>query len=389
MPWSRRRLVLLATLILGIGVAAARPLPARADEFPRLHPWLLVGAFQDSSTVGNQYLRCVGSFGPRPDSLRLQARTISMRFLRNRLAEARPDFGGYRIYRMVGSSRPDGGPDTTHAVLIRRFSLNPGSELTWQFSRLDTAVNVQHFTTHDTLIAGRDTTVSDTTYTPNGNYMQYECGGAVVHDSVVTFVDPDSSGNYERLCRRRTPDGVCLSPKDSIFVLVAPPGPHDGIRTWYSITYEKLNTTDNDFEDMFIPDTLETLGPCDSPGNRFTCRNLNNKLTNVVGPVEPTAGPTANLEHVRVVPNPYRANEVWDPATAHELHFTSLPHHAVIRIYTVAGDLVATLHHDDMIRDFERWNLKSDPGQDVASGIYIYRVDASGFTYQSRFIVIR
>src|SRR5438874_1533027 len=123
MPRWSFRCILAVALALTAGATAGVLSPARAD-FPSIRTWLLVGAFQDSSTIGNQYLRCVGDLGPRPDSLRLQPLTISVRFLRDRVAEARPDFGGYRIYRMVGTSLADGSPDSTRAVLIRRFSLN-------------------------------------------------------------------------------------------------------------------------------------------------------------------------------------------------------------------------------------------------------------------------
>jgi hypothetical protein len=388
-PRSHIGSILLATLVFVTSVAAGGRSVARADGFPRLSSWVLVGAYQDSSNIGNEYLRCVGSFGPRPDSLRRQPRTLSVRWLRDRRAEARPDFGGYRLYRMVNTSRPDGGPDSTHAELIRRFSVNTGSEMTWNFSRLDTvAFDVRIDSTH-TNIGGRDTTIYDTTTTPHANYMQYVCGGEVVHDSVVTFVDSDSSGNFLKVCRRRSPSGVCLSPRDSVFILQAPPGPHDGTRTWYSITYEELNTTDTNYQDLFVPDTLGTLGPCDTIGVRNSCRNLNNKLANAVGPVEPTGGPTLNLERVRVVPNPYRGHESWDPVGGSEIHFTSLPKQARILIYTVSGDLVQELHHSDAVRDFERWDLKSSNGHDVASGIYIFRIEAAGYSFQNRFVVIR
>ena len=105
--------------------------------------------------------------------------------------------------------------------------------------------------------------------------------------------------------------------------------------------------------------------------------------------MEPTGGPTANLETVRVVPNPYRGAEVWDQPGVSELHFINVPNRATIKIYTVAGDLVKQIEHDDPVRDFARWDLKSGAGKDIASGIYIYRVEAGAFRFQNRFVVIR
>jgi hypothetical protein len=211
-----------------------------------------------------------------------------------------------------------------------------------------------------------------------------------VNDSVVTYVDPDSAGRYVKVCRDPgVPTGRCNSPGDSVFVLLAPPGPHDGFLTWYSVTIERRNTTSEDYEDLFLPDTLNNFARCSDPLDRKTCPNLNNKLRNLAGPVEPTAGPTPNLERVSVVPNPYRGGEVWDQPGGGEIHFINLPRTAVIKIYTAAGDLVRELKHNDPVRDFERWDLKNASGRLVASGIYLYRIESTVYQFQSRFVVIR
>ena len=174
-------------------------------------------------------------------------------------------------------------------------------------------------------------------------------------------------------------------------VLEAPPGPHDGFLTWYSITYEQRNAeTDPNYQDLFVPDLTGEIGPCERPGDPTSCPNLNHKGLNLtsVG-VEPTSGPLANLERVGVVPNPYRAHEAWDRPGVNELHFINLPPHARVLVYTVAGDLVVELKHEDPVRDFERWNLKNNDGRDVASGIYLFRVESGSFSFQNRFVVIR
>jgi hypothetical protein len=283
------------------------------------------------------------------------------------VAEARSDFGGYRVYRVTTN------PDTTRMVLIRRFSRQAGDERTWNFSVVDAG-------TLDFLCKPTPTS------TPQ-----------IVHDSVVTFVDPDSNGNYVKLSCRDENNQLrpgCQQFGDSIFVLIPPPGPHDGFRTWYAITYEARNlTSDGNYEDMFVPDTLGLIGPCTNPADRSTCPNLNNKCYNMIAePVEPTGGPTPNLERIGVVPNPYRANENWEQPGSNEIHFINLPQEATIMIYTISGDLVTRLEHNDTVRDFARWDLKNQEGRDVASGIYMFRVEARApqpFSYQDRFIVIR
>jgi hypothetical protein len=340
--------------------------------------WVLAGAFEDGSRANPRL--CLGSFPTPADSLTSRARAVTVRFLRDRRAEARGDFGGYRIYRVTNA------PDTTRMVLIRRFSRQFGDERTWSFSVVDTR---------------------DTTTLPARSTLPFKCtrrvGSSlireVVHDSVVTFVDPDSNGNFVKLaCRdengRIRPGCDPRVPGDSIITLVAPPGPHDGFRTWYAVTYEGLNqSSDATYEDLFVPDTLGIIDTCRVRGNLATCPNLNNKCYNLSTiEVEPTGGPTTNLERVGVVPNPFREREVWDRPGANELHFINLPEQATIRIYTVAGDLVVQLEHNDKVRDFERWNLKNQDGRDVASGIYLFRIESRvprNFSFQDRFIVIR
>ena len=355
---------LVLTLALVAGSLLSTPAAAQ-NGFPKIAMWAFPGAWQDSTLEFPK--RCVGQFqGPLPDSVRPQARTITVRWHRDRVAEARLDFGGYRIYRVTNRYDAAGRPDTASMVLLRRYSVNPGDATLWHFSMVDSD------------------RVSPT-------YLQFLCNGKVMADSVLTFVDADSSGSIQKVCRP-SPTGRCIGTDgrpcacgDSIFKLIAPPGPHDGFRTWYAITYEAHNTLANDFEDLFVPDLTNCFGlPPDS------CYNLNNKYTNIVSvALEPTAGPTPNLEHVAVVPNPYRATEAWDTPAGHEVHFINLPTKALIRIYTVSGDLVATLDHNDTVRDFERWDLKNQNGQDVASGIYMYRVESGSLTFQHRFIVIR
>jgi hypothetical protein len=327
--------------------------------FPKLALCAFPGLYQDSSLIRPG--RCVGLFqGPQPDSVRPKARTVTVRFLRDRVAEARPDFGAYRIYRVINA------PDTSRMMLIRRFSKQEDDEYTWSFSTVEV----------DTV--------------DNATYFHFKCRGQVVHDSVVTFIDPDSSGNWVKLCRRVDHLDRCLSRGDSVFKLIPPPGPHDGIATWYAITYEAKNTNiDATYEEMFVPDSSGNYAQCDSVGRPLTCPNANHKANNMTAnPVEPTGGPRENLDRVAVVPNPFRAREVWDRAGP-ELHFINLPQRATIKVYTIAGDLVAELQHNDRVQDFERWNLKNQNGRDVASGIYIFRVEADRFTFQNRFVVIR
>jgi len=125
---------------------------------------------------------------------------------------------------------------------------------------------------------------------------------------------------------------------------------------------------------------------------------------------------------VRVVPNPYRAYEdyttaysgglQWEnqddgtpeyvPNTDRHLEFINLPVQCMIRIYTVAGDLVDLIPHniagDDnsgWMSDFsESWDLNSRNNQQVASGLYLYSVEDwteanKGNIQVGKFVIIR
>src|SRR5437867_4961252 len=97
-------------------------------EFPRIEVCAFAGAYRDSSSIGRPRACWRHYQSAPPDSIQERPRTITVRFRRDRRIEARPDCGGYRIYRVVNR------PDTTQTTLIRRYSRQAGDERTWSFS---------------------------------------------------------------------------------------------------------------------------------------------------------------------------------------------------------------------------------------------------------------
>lgn len=97
------------------------------------------------------------------------------------------------------------------------------------------------------------------------------------------------------------------------------------------------------------------------------------------------------LGQVKVVPNPYNPNAAYGRGAfpgSPRIQFTKLPRTARVRIYTVAGDLVRILDKaDDPTIDALDWDMKNDDGQDIAPGIYIYRVEAQNEVVMGRFVV--
>ncbi len=77
---------------------------------------------------------------------------------------------------------------------------------------------------------------------------------------------------------------------------------------------------------------------------------------------------------INVFPNPYFARNIEeiDPLNRF-VTFTHLPDKATIRIFSLAGDLVRVIEHEQ--GQLEQWDLRNDAGIPVACGIYIAHID--------------
>lgn len=112
--------------------------------------------------------------------------------------------------------------------------------------------------------------------------------------------------------------------------------------------------------------------------------------------------PSTEPDRVLVVPNPYRVDEDytfeaggWEgrgkswSESKRLIRFIHLPPGCTIRIYSLVGEIIATLHHDDPDRGEIDWNLISESGRVIASGIYIFSVDSDFGTQVGKFVVIK
>ena len=100
---------------------------------------------------------------------------------------------------------------------------------------------------------------------------------------------------------------------------------------------------------------------------------------------------SVSLKNIKVVPNPYIAHYSAMVETGEGesiLEFQKVPDKCTIRIYTLAGDLVKTIDHDDG-SGTARWDLMSKDNIQVASGIYLFHVESSYGEHLGRFAVIR
>ncbi len=98
-----------------------------------------------------------------------------------------------------------------------------------------------------------------------------------------------------------------------------------------------------------------------------------------------TAG--VDLNRIKVVPNPYvvtheAESRLLSSQTSgrgeREIRFTRIPPGSKISIFTVRGELVKTLYHDDIFQGDVFWNLRSEENIEVAYGVYVYVVEVPG-----------
>ncbi len=89
---------------------------------------------------------------------------------------------------------------------------------------------------------------------------------------------------------------------------------------------------------------------------------------------------TADLDLIKAVPNPFYLYSEFDPSPGNKaMRFHHLPSECTISIYNIAGDLVRKIQKNDPTTALATWDLLTERGLPVASGIYIYVVDAPGF----------
>jgi hypothetical protein len=81
---------------------------------------------------------------------------------------------------------------------------------------------------------------------------------------------------------------------------------------------------------------------------------------------------------VRAVPNPYFAHSQYELNRFNRvLKFTHLPARCTIRLFDLAGDLVRTIEKNDNTSQ-ATWDLNTDHGLPIGSGVYIFHIDAPG-----------
>jgi hypothetical protein len=103
------------------------------------------------------------------------------------------------------------------------------------------------------------------------------------------------------------------------------------------------------------------------------------------------------LDAVAVVPNPYVAAAIWEQKPylqsgrgERKIFFINLPTQCTIRIYTISGELVKKLEHDEPVfNGAESWDLLNLDNLEVAFGVYIYHIETDNAETVGKFAVIK
>ncbi|HSG28884.1 MAG TPA: hypothetical protein VLA34_10420, partial [Candidatus Krumholzibacterium sp.] len=153
------------------------------------------------------------------------------------------------------------------------------------------------------------------------------------------------------------------------------------------------NAFQHNKEDSWVCDE-DLENPVD-PENPVDCEDIANMI---VMTVDAGGNTDDEMKYVYAVPNPYRTGTSAETSPAYHnfpdnsIKFFNVPAVCDIKIYTVSGDLVWEGSHaneggDDGIIS---WNVMNKEGNEVSSGVYIYRIESeTGGARYGKIVVIR
>jgi hypothetical protein len=215
-------------------------------------------------------------------------------------------------------------------------------------------------------------------------------GGAMVWDTLAVYVKGDAVDPLKdkrwigRPFLRSWPPATVVQGTDTLYELIDADRPNGLIYT-YAIT-------------AFDHDTLGF-----------------GRLENQIGRGQPStqifmanAPAATTVNKIRVVPNPFMGSTAFNNQNpvdtnpwVNRIRFINLPKESKISIFTLAGDLVRTIHAGDIVYrnrdvavtgDFSgvaEWDLTTKNNQEAVSGLYIYVVQSSAGTFTGKFVIMR
>ncbi len=225
---------------------------------------------------------------------------------------------------------------------------------------------------------------SDSTYLTYYNYYS----PIPVHFKVINL----TTGKQSAVSVDDVDANNVLSLGDKIKILefsTATSGDTTNIYAAWSISYDSALTGITNLPKNGDKYLIKTKRPFQT-GDYFTFKTISEKISSDKA--------KETLANVGVVPNPYLGSASWERVNINStgrgerrIDFIHLPTESTVRIYTVAGALIKTLHKDySMTNGSLSWNLVTDDGMDAAYGLYVYHVDAPGVgTHIGKFAIIK
>lgn len=191
------------------------------------------------------------------------------------------------------------------------------------------------------------------------------------------------------------PDSILAFSRDENgdLMMLDPTGPFNGFELEYAVTaFERVRLSAGN---------VELTGTCEDTlfsGSGFPLGvqpSRQSRWPEIIFPQsrQPSSAPL--LANVYPVPNPYVRDVTspsfprWERPGERRIDFVNLPADALIRVYTLAGDLVRTFRHTDS-HGTARWDLRNEDDEIVVSGVYIWMVTTeSGETRRGQLVIVR
>ncbi|NNE70081.1 MAG: T9SS type A sorting domain-containing protein, partial [Rhodothermales bacterium] len=86
----------------------------------------------------------------------------------------------------------------------------------------------------------------------------------------------------------------------------------------------------------------------------------------------------ADLDEIGISPNPYKGASAYEVSQlVDQVRFTNMPNQATIRVFSLNGTLITTLEKNSSSKTFS-WDLTTEEGLPIASGMYLVHVDVPG-----------
>jgi len=201
------------------------------------------------------------------------------------------------------------------------------------------------------------------------------------------------------------PDPSSLGGREYLFILNQPYDDNTSSTAWDAFRSEQIYYDAPDLPILYVSwinaktdESNNARTPTN--GDKWTIKpyfvNTRNDVFEYSTAAEVTADSLIDLKKIMVVPNPFIVrHELMPNKDNPSIMFANVPPNCVIRIYTLAGDLVDIVEHNTgtdaaSASGTAVWDLRNSNFQRIASGLYLFQVDdKNGHTYVGKFAVVR